>query len=118
MGEAHGAGEQHRPGEQRFGGMVIPEPEFPGDDAAAEKAGYETFMLKEIHEQPAALRDTLVAELAPQFEGLDGAEKQLKAAFRSVTNTDSKVTQVVGFEGVTPAVVGNGDLHPGSGARG
>jgi glucosamine--fructose-6-phosphate aminotransferase (isomerizing) len=39
------------------------ETEFPGDDAAAEKAGYETFMLKEIHEQPAALRDTLAGRL-------------------------------------------------------
>ena len=37
--------------------------EFPGDDAAAEKAGYESFMLKEIHEQPAALRDTLAGRL-------------------------------------------------------
>ena len=37
--------------------------EFPGDDDAAEKAGYETFMLKEIHEQPAALRDTLAGRL-------------------------------------------------------
>ncbi len=26
---------------------------------AAEKGGYETFMLKEIHEQPSAIRDTL-----------------------------------------------------------
>jgi glutamine---fructose-6-phosphate transaminase (isomerizing) len=39
------------------------EMEFPGDDDAAEKAGYETFMLKEIHEQPAALRDTLAGRL-------------------------------------------------------
>jgi glutamine---fructose-6-phosphate transaminase (isomerizing) len=29
------------------------------DEAAAEKCGYETFMLKEIHEQPSALADTL-----------------------------------------------------------
>jgi len=29
------------------------------DEAAAEKGGYETFMLKEIHEQPTALADTL-----------------------------------------------------------
>jgi polyribonucleotide nucleotidyltransferase len=33
----------------------------------------------------AAVRDELVAELAPQFADVDGAEKQLKAAFRSVT---------------------------------
>jgi len=39
------------------------EMEFPGDDDAAEKGGYETFMLKEIHEQPAALRDTLAGRL-------------------------------------------------------
>ena len=35
----------------------------PCDDDAAEKGGYETFMLKEIHEQPAALRDTLAGRL-------------------------------------------------------
>ncbi len=29
------------------------------DEDAAEKGGYDTFMLKEIHEQPAALRDTI-----------------------------------------------------------
>ena len=33
------------------------------DAAAAEKAGYEHFMLKEIHEQPKALTDTLRARL-------------------------------------------------------
>ncbi|CAB4588541.1 MAG: polyribonucleotide nucleotidyltransferase [Actinobacteria bacterium] len=36
-------------------------------------------------EAEATLRDQLVAELAPQFAGVDGADKQLKAAFRSVT---------------------------------
>ena len=36
-------------------------------------------------EAEAALRDQLVAELAPQFASVDGADKQLKAAFRSVT---------------------------------
>ena len=36
-------------------------------------------------EAEAALRDQLVAELAPQFADVDGADKQLKAAFRSVT---------------------------------
>jgi glucosamine--fructose-6-phosphate aminotransferase (isomerizing) len=34
--------------------------EVTWDLAAAEKAGFEDFMLKEIHEQPAAVRDTLV----------------------------------------------------------
>lgn len=33
------------------------------DDVAAEKAGYEHFMLKEIHEQPKALKDTLAGRI-------------------------------------------------------
>ncbi len=35
------------------------------DEDAAEKAGYDTFMLKEIHEQPAALWDTIGDRLRP-----------------------------------------------------
>ncbi len=35
------------------------------DEDAAEKGGYETFMLKEIHEQPAALWDTIGDRLKP-----------------------------------------------------
>jgi glutamine---fructose-6-phosphate transaminase (isomerizing) len=35
------------------------------DEEAAEKAGYETFMLKEIHEQPASLADTLAERVGP-----------------------------------------------------
>jgi len=45
------------------------------DEDAAEKGGYDTFMLKEIHEQPAALRDTIGDRLRPEGEidlpGLD-----------------------------------------------
>jgi glucosamine--fructose-6-phosphate aminotransferase (isomerizing) len=37
--------------------------DVPWDDDAAEKGGFETFMLKEIHEQPAALADTLAGRL-------------------------------------------------------
>jgi glucosamine--fructose-6-phosphate aminotransferase (isomerizing) len=37
----------------------------PWDEDAAEKGGYETFMLKEIHEQPDALHDTLAGRLLP-----------------------------------------------------
>ena len=33
------------------------------DAVAAEKGGYEDFMLKEIHEQPRALRETLAGKL-------------------------------------------------------
>ncbi len=36
------------------------------DLAAAEKAGFEDFMLKEIHEQPAAIRDTLRGRIDPK----------------------------------------------------
>ena len=44
------------------------------DEEAAEKAGYETFMLKEIHEQPTSLADTLAERAGPDgrvvLEGL------------------------------------------------
>ena len=47
--------------------------EVDWDEEAAEKAGYETFMLKEIHEQPIALADTLVERIGPAGEVvLDG----------------------------------------------
>jgi len=53
-----------RPGEVLFydlnGDEVqLPLTEITWDTAAAEKDGYEHFMLKEIHEQPRAVRDTL-----------------------------------------------------------
>jgi len=37
--------------------------EIDWDDEAAEKSGYETFMLKEIHEQPSAIAETLADRL-------------------------------------------------------
>jgi glucosamine--fructose-6-phosphate aminotransferase (isomerizing) len=49
------------------------------DADAAEKGGFDTFMLKEIHEQPGALRDTIGDRLRPEGEvdlpglGLDDA---------------------------------------------
>ena len=39
--------------------ITLPLTEITWDAEAAEKGGYEHFMLKEIHEQPAAVRDTL-----------------------------------------------------------
>ncbi len=39
--------------------VSLPLTEITWDAAAAEKGGFEHFMLKEIHEQPAAVRDTL-----------------------------------------------------------
>ena len=41
--------------------VELPLTEITWDAAAAEKGGYEHFMLKEIHEQPEAVRDTLSA---------------------------------------------------------
>lgn len=43
--------------------------EVKWDAAAAEKCGYEHFMLKEIHEQPKALKDTMIGRL------VEGANK-------------------------------------------
>ncbi len=54
------------------GDTVQREPvEIQWDAAAAEKAGYEHFMLKEIHEQPKALRDTLRSVLKDGAVNLD-----------------------------------------------
>ena len=46
------------------GNPAHPQPISVGwDTAQAEKGGFDTFMLKEIHEQPAAIRDTLVGRV-------------------------------------------------------
>ncbi len=46
--------------------IVRPAEEVDWDEEAAEKGGYETFMLKEIHEQPDALSDTLAERVNHQ----------------------------------------------------
>jgi len=48
-----------------LGGAPLERPvdDVPWDDDAAEKGGFETFMLKEICEQPAAIADTLAGRL-------------------------------------------------------
>jgi len=50
--------------------------EVTWDADAAEKGGYETFMIKEIHEQPRALADTLAGRLSDDGE-VDLAEVDL-----------------------------------------
>ena len=46
------------------GNQVHPEPfEVAWDVARAQKGGFDDFMLKEIHEQPSAIRDTLVGRV-------------------------------------------------------
>jgi glucosamine--fructose-6-phosphate aminotransferase (isomerizing) len=57
-----------RPGSVRItdfdGNEIEPKPlEIDWDVARAQKSGYDDFMLKEIHEQPAAVRDTLVGRI-------------------------------------------------------
>ena len=53
------------------------------DEEAAEKGGYETFMLKEIHEQPTSLADTLAERIGPDggisLDGLELAPEAIKA---------------------------------------
>ena len=53
---------------------------------AAEKGGYDHFMLKEIHEQPEALRQSILGRVTRddriRLEELDGFEDQLRAASR------------------------------------
>jgi len=57
------------------------------DEEAAERGGYETFMLKEIHEQPIALADTLTERIGPDgrvvLDGL-GLTKEIMQGIRQV----------------------------------
>ena len=61
-------------------------------------------------EAEAALRERLVAELLPRFAEVDGAEKQLKAAFRSVTK--SAVRSRIVNEGMRIDGRGPKDIRP------
>ncbi len=57
------------------------------DDEGAEKAGFETFMLKEIHEQPEAVAETIGDRLRHgrlQLEGLGMDDEELKHLSRIV----------------------------------
>jgi glutamine---fructose-6-phosphate transaminase (isomerizing) len=54
--------------------------EIDWDEAAAEKDGYETFMLKEIHEQADAVAET-IADRLPGDEGVDFSEVELDDDF-------------------------------------
>ena len=63
------------------GNPVEREPEEIAWDAdAAEKGGYETFMLKEIHEQADAVAETIAGRL-PGDEGVDLSEIELEDGF-------------------------------------
>jgi glutamine---fructose-6-phosphate transaminase (isomerizing) len=56
------------------------------DEEAAEKGGYETFMLKEIHEQPEAMRETIGERLHGEEVRLDTGltDQELRAIDRVV----------------------------------
>lgn len=57
------------------------------DAEAAEKAGYEHFMIKEIHEQPKAVSDTLnsvVKDGAIDLSEVGLQKKRLKRSARSI----------------------------------
>lgn len=54
------------------------------DADAAEKGGYDHFMLKEIHEQPVAIKDTLTSRIA----------KGQKVTLDSITLTKEQISQI------------------------
>ena len=54
--------------------------EVTWDEEAAEKGGYETFMLKEIHEQPDAVAETITDRL-PGLDAVDLSELELSDEF-------------------------------------
>src|SRR5689334_872465 len=63
------------------GNVVEREPEeVTWDEDAAEKGGYETFMLKEIHEQPDSVAETITDRL-PSLEGVDLSDVDLDEDF-------------------------------------
>jgi len=54
--------------------------EVTWDEEAAEKGGYPTFMLKEIHEQPGAVAET-IADRLPEIDRVDLSEIELEPEF-------------------------------------
>jgi len=63
------------------GGRVEREPEqVTWDEEAAEKSGYETFMMKEIHEQPEAVAETVLDRITPE-DTVDLSELGLEEGF-------------------------------------
>ena len=61
--------------------------EIKWDAAAAEKDGYEHFMMKEIHEQPRAVRDTL----SPRIKGNESGERYIDLSETGLTDEDFAV---------------------------
>ena len=59
------------------------------DKTSAQKGGYEHFMLKEIHEQPWALTQTLKGRISP-----DGSEITFKEFNQAISNRLAKIDNI------------------------
>ena len=65
--------------------VEVPQSEITWDAEAAEKGGFEHFMLKEIHEQPEAVRDTLnslIREGKPDLSGTGLSDEAIASLTR------------------------------------
>jgi glucosamine--fructose-6-phosphate aminotransferase (isomerizing) len=67
--------------------------EIDWDAETAEKQGYETFMLKEIHEQPSAVAET-IGERAARGWGIDLGELTLPGTVPAVQIDDRRLAQI------------------------
>jgi hypothetical protein len=97
MTHGHGAGEEQRPGEQRFGGMQIPEPEFADDDGSADPRLAEVLALHSLGE--ARLSDVVRALhgtrlMAPLMAVLDSVEDSVEAGAPGPGEKDSHMATV------------------------
>ena len=75
--DASGVDDHRRRGQRRSSASAE---EVSWDEDAAEKGGYETFMLKEIHEQADAVAET-IADRLPSDDGVDLSEVELDDDF-------------------------------------
>jgi hypothetical protein len=97
MGDLHGAGEQPRPGEQRFAGMVIPEPEFADDDGSSDPTLAEALALHALGE--AGLSDVVRALqgkrlMTPLMAVLDSVDDAVAAGAPGPGEKDSHMATV------------------------
>ncbi len=104
MEHERGASEQHRPGEQRFGGMVIPEPEFAADDGSPDPALAEALALHALGEVAlSAVVRALHGKrlMTPLVAVLDSVEDDVSAGAAGPGEKDSHLATVslVGLDG-------------------
>lgn len=97
MGHGHGAGEHQRPGERRFGGMDIPEPEFADDDGTPDPELAEVLALHALGE--ARLSDVVrllhgKRLMAPLMAVLDSVTDDVAAGAPGPGEKDSHMATV------------------------